>query len=100
VGAVPGETRVPSNSRSTIGDMRAPDCEILLYAVEHGYVVFTHDLDFGALLALGKLRQPSIASGCCRFEWGLCVLAFRHLYKGARGRFPASLTPPGMSALK
>jgi predicted nuclease of predicted toxin-antitoxin system len=30
------------------------------YAREHGYVVFTHDLDFGALLALTRAQGPSV----------------------------------------
>jgi hypothetical protein len=30
------------------------------YGREHGYVVFTHDLDFGALLALTRARGPSV----------------------------------------
>jgi predicted nuclease of predicted toxin-antitoxin system len=33
---------------TTIGDPRAPDEAIMQYGREHGYVVFTHDLDFGA----------------------------------------------------
>jgi predicted nuclease of predicted toxin-antitoxin system len=35
---------------STVGNPRAPDSELMAWAREHGYVVFTHDLDFGALL--------------------------------------------------
>ena len=30
------------------------------YGREHGYIVFTHDLDFGALLALTRARGPSV----------------------------------------
>ena len=30
------------------------------YAVANGFVIFTHDLDFGALLADRKTRQPSV----------------------------------------
>jgi predicted nuclease of predicted toxin-antitoxin system len=36
---------------STIGDPRPSDRTILGWAQRNGYVVFTHDLDFGALLA-------------------------------------------------
>jgi predicted nuclease of predicted toxin-antitoxin system len=35
----------------TIGTADAPDTEIMDYAHTHGYTVFTHDLDFGAILA-------------------------------------------------
>lgn len=42
-----------------VGRPGAPDCEILDWARQRGYVVFTHDLDFGALLALTKATGPS-----------------------------------------
>ena len=45
---------------STIGEASAPDSEIMEYAVANGYVVFTHDLDFGMLLAAHKTSGPSV----------------------------------------
>ncbi len=36
---------------SSVGDPRASDSAILGWAKANGYVVFTHDLDFGAILA-------------------------------------------------
>ena len=33
---------------SKIGDIRTEDTEIMAWARENQYVVFTHDLDFGA----------------------------------------------------
>jgi predicted nuclease of predicted toxin-antitoxin system len=45
---------------STVGPPSAPDSAILEYASENGFVVFTHDLDFGALLAKRQVRQPSV----------------------------------------
>ena len=39
----------------TIGDAAAIDRVILTYAKTHGYIVFTNDLDFGALLAMMKV---------------------------------------------
>jgi predicted nuclease of predicted toxin-antitoxin system len=45
---------------STVGAPSAPDAEIMDYAGRYGMVVFTHDLDFGALLANRKARQPSV----------------------------------------
>jgi predicted nuclease of predicted toxin-antitoxin system len=45
---------------STIGSPSAPDTEIIDYAGENSLVIFTHDLDFGALLARRQTRQPSV----------------------------------------
>jgi len=43
-----------------IGDPRAPDAVIMSWAVRNGFVVFTHDLDFGALLAVSSDAGPSV----------------------------------------
>jgi predicted nuclease of predicted toxin-antitoxin system len=51
---------IESEHWTAIGDPRASDEEVLRYAREHGYVVFTHDLDFGTLLALTRARGPSV----------------------------------------
>ncbi len=45
---------------SNIGDPRAPDAVIMAYAMEHGYAIFTHDLDFSAILAATRTRAPSV----------------------------------------
>ena len=45
---------------STVGESTAPDSRILDYAASNGLVVFTHDLDFGMLLAARKSRGPSV----------------------------------------
>jgi predicted nuclease of predicted toxin-antitoxin system len=45
---------------SSIGPSAAPDTQIMDYASANGLVIFTHDLDFGALLANRKTRQPSV----------------------------------------
>jgi len=45
---------------STVGQNSAPDYEILNHAERHGFVVFTHDLDFGMILAVRKSRGPSV----------------------------------------
>ena len=45
---------------STIGDSRAQDIEIIEYARTNGYIVFTHDLDFGMILALTNAAGPSV----------------------------------------
>jgi len=45
---------------STVGDMRAPDEAIMAWARENGHIVFTHDLDFGVLLALTRAESPSV----------------------------------------
>ncbi len=45
---------------SDIGALRAPDRQIMAWAREHDRVVFTHDLDFAALLAATQARAPSV----------------------------------------
>ena len=45
---------------STIGSSNAPDREILAWAKAKGYVLFTHDLDFGAILAATDTEAPSV----------------------------------------
>lgn len=45
---------------SEIGDSRATDRTILAFAREHGHMVFTHDLDFGTLLAATGAEGPSV----------------------------------------
>lgn len=45
---------------SDVGEWTAKDCIIMAYAREHGYIVFTHDLDFGALLATTRRNGPSV----------------------------------------
>lgn len=45
---------------STVGDPRAEDTEIMEYARTNDYVVFTHDLDFGTILALTQAESPSV----------------------------------------
>jgi predicted nuclease of predicted toxin-antitoxin system len=45
---------------SAVGDPRAPDAEIMAWALAHDHLVFTHDLDFGTTLALTHSAGPSV----------------------------------------
>jgi predicted nuclease of predicted toxin-antitoxin system len=45
---------------SNIGTLNAPDREVLLWAKANDYVLFTHDLDFGAILAVTEAEGPSV----------------------------------------
>jgi predicted nuclease of predicted toxin-antitoxin system len=45
---------------STVGDIRAADTQIMAWARQEGRVVFTHDLDFGTILALTRETGPSV----------------------------------------
>jgi predicted nuclease of predicted toxin-antitoxin system len=45
---------------SDVGSATALDSEILEWAAENDCVVFTHDLDFGALLTSRTRRKPSV----------------------------------------
>jgi predicted nuclease of predicted toxin-antitoxin system len=50
----------PAEHWSTIGKPNASDVEIMGWARSNGYVVFTHDLDFGTMLALTQAAGPSV----------------------------------------
>jgi predicted nuclease of predicted toxin-antitoxin system len=43
-----------------IGAPNAPDTEIMRHAHAGGWVVLTHDLDFGRLLAFSRATHPSV----------------------------------------
>ena len=45
---------------SDVGEPRSSDKTIMDWAVAHDYVVFTHDLDFGTMLALTHDGGPSV----------------------------------------
>ena len=45
---------------STIGDPGASDKDVMDWARNNQYVVFTHDLDFGTMLALSHEAGPSV----------------------------------------
>jgi predicted nuclease of predicted toxin-antitoxin system len=45
---------------SSVGSPNAADREILGWARRNDYVVFTHDLDFGAILAATCANAPSV----------------------------------------
>ena len=45
---------------SAVGDPAATDREIMGWAVAHHHIVFTHDLDFGTMLALSHADGPSV----------------------------------------
>ena len=45
---------------SNVGDPRASDQEIMTWAQANQHAVFTHDLDFGMLLAVTRAEGPSV----------------------------------------
>ena len=45
---------------SAVGDPCATDTELMAWAQAHGYIVFTHDLDFGDILAATQAKGPSV----------------------------------------
>lgn len=50
---------------SDVGDPSAPDTELMAWARAAGFIVFTHDLDFGALLAATGAIGPSVVQMRC-----------------------------------
>lgn len=51
---------IDSDHWSKLGSADASDSTVLQYAAANGYVLFTHDLDFGAILAASGDRAPSV----------------------------------------
>jgi predicted nuclease of predicted toxin-antitoxin system len=45
---------------SSVGAVNASDAEIMRHAAAHDFVVLTHDLDFGAILAATAGEKPSV----------------------------------------
>ena len=45
---------------ANVGHATDPDEVIFEWAKSHGYIVFTNDLDFGAILAATNARGPSV----------------------------------------
>lgn len=45
---------------SAIGDPKAADEEIIEYVRTNEHIIFTHDLDFGTILALTQAKGPSV----------------------------------------
>ncbi|MDF2432491.1 MAG: hypothetical protein JWP44_2122 [Mucilaginibacter sp.] len=45
---------------TAVGKFNAPDIELMDWARNNNFIVFTHDLDFGTALALTKAEKPSV----------------------------------------
>lgn len=45
---------------SAVGDPAADDAQIMAWALANDHVVFTHDLDFGTVVALTHAAGPSV----------------------------------------
>lgn len=55
-----GNSDVEAIHWSRVGPLDAKDREIMQWAKEHEHVVFTHDLDFSAILAATQADRPSV----------------------------------------
>jgi len=53
-----GQNGFPAAHWSALGSASAADSEIMAYAAADGFVIFTHDLDFGTTLALTHATGP------------------------------------------
>ena len=45
---------------SDVGDPRATDTELMVWAAQQRRIVLTHDLDLGSLLAATQAEEPSV----------------------------------------
>lgn len=50
----------PAQHWSQVGRFDAPDVELFAHAARNDQVVFTNDLDFGAILAATGAQKPSV----------------------------------------
>lgn len=55
-----GEAGFAAEHWSALGLANAPDPELMIYAKANGFVILTHDLDFGAILAASGGDGPSV----------------------------------------
>lgn len=55
-----GAAGIEARHWSTIGASNAPDADVLKWAAANGFVLLTHDLDFGAILAFSASAAPSV----------------------------------------
>ena len=55
-----GDAGFEATHWSTLGRSNASDTEIMAFAKANDYVVLTHDLDFGAILAATHGDKPSV----------------------------------------
>lgn len=54
------EAGIEASHWSSLGPANASDAEIMTFARASGYVVLTHDLDFGAILSATQSAKPSV----------------------------------------
>jgi predicted nuclease of predicted toxin-antitoxin system len=70
---------------SEVGDIRATDSEIMSWALANDFIVFTHDLDFGALLAVTQAQGPSViqirAQDIMPTRMGAAIVAALHQFE-------------------
>ncbi len=55
-----GSAGLEATHWTSVGDRDAPDTDIMAYATAEDYIVLTHDLDFGAILAATNGARPSV----------------------------------------
>jgi predicted nuclease of predicted toxin-antitoxin system len=72
---------------STIGSLNAPDHEVLLWAKANGYLLFTHDLDFGAILAATEAEGPSVIQIRGKKRGQIFILDFDKMLRSSIKKF-------------
>jgi predicted nuclease of predicted toxin-antitoxin system len=55
-----GSAGIEAAHWASVGERNALDMDIMAYAAARDYVVLTHDLDFGAILAATNGAKPSV----------------------------------------
>ena len=55
-----GQFSIGSTHWSNVDEPTAPDKTLMEWAKNNDYIVFTHDLDFGSILAATQANAPSV----------------------------------------
>jgi predicted nuclease of predicted toxin-antitoxin system len=74
---------------SEVGALTAPDDALMSYAHQHGLIIITHALDFGALLAATRAHGPSVVQVRTQDVLGN---SFVELVSGVLDRFEVELS--------
>ncbi len=82
---------------STVGNPSADDFTIMNWAATNGYIVFTHNLEFGVLLVMDRANIPGVIQGNLQDVFSLKLA---DLVLGTLQQYPTELEKGALIAIK